>query len=43
MIHAFHASLQPIANINRRVSIGGSVLSLLMAAEVTMTLLRPLA
>ncbi len=43
MIHAFHAFLQPIASINRRVSIGGGVLSLLMAAEITMTLLRPLA
>ncbi len=43
MIDAFHALLQPIASMNRRVSIGGGVLSLLVAGEITMTLLRPLA
>ncbi|MDE0880407.1 MAG: hypothetical protein OSB00_17380 [Sphingomonas bacterium] len=35
--------IRPITTMNRRVSIGGTGLSLLIAGEIAMTLFRPLA
>ncbi|WP_156143720.1 hypothetical protein [Sphingomonas taxi] len=40
---AIQTLLRPIITMNRRVSIGGAVLSLLVAGEIAMTLFRPLA
>jgi len=39
---AIQTFFKPIIAMNPRVSIGGGVLSLLIASEIAMTLLRPL-